>query len=42
MDIKVFVDTDDDIRFIRRLQRDTETRGRTVASVVEQYIKTVI
>lgn len=41
MDIKVFVDTDEDIRFIRRLQRDTEQRGRTVNSVIEQYLETV-
>lgn len=41
MDIKIFVDTDDDIRLIRRLQRDTVERGRTVESVVNQYIKTV-
>ena len=41
MDIKVFVDTDEDIRFIRRLQRDTEQRGRTVNSVINQYLATV-
>ena len=41
MDIKVFVDTDEDMRFIRRLQRDTEQRGRTVNSVIEQYLETV-
>jgi len=41
MDIRVFVDTDPDVRFIRRLQRDTEARGRTVASVIEQYEATV-
>ncbi|MGB2717665.1 MAG: uridine kinase [Vicinamibacterales bacterium] len=41
MDIKVFVDTDDDTRFIRRLQRDINTRGRTVHSVIEQYLETV-
>jgi uridine kinase len=41
MDIRVFVDTDSDIRFIRRLQRDTRKRGRTVESVVRQYQKTV-
>lgn len=40
-DIKIFVDTDADIRFIRRLQRDIEDRGRTVESVVEQYLTTV-
>ncbi len=41
LDIKIFVDTDADIRFIRRLKRDVEDRGRTLNSVVEQYIKTV-
>ncbi len=41
MDIKVFVDTDDDTRFIRRLQRDTRERGRTMQSVIEQYLSTV-
>jgi uridine kinase len=41
MDIKVFVDTPDDVRFIRRLQRDIAERGRTVDSVIEQYIGTV-
>ena len=41
MDIKVFVDTPDDIRFIRRLRRDIAERGRTVDSVIEQYIGTV-
>ena len=41
MDIKVFVDTPDDIRFIRRLRRDIAERGRTVDSVIEQYLKTV-
>ena len=41
MDIKVFVDTPDDIRFIRRLRRDLAERGRTVDSVIEQYIGTV-
>ena len=41
MDIRVFVDTDSDIRFIRRLGRDTKKRGRTVESVVRQYQKTV-
>ena len=34
MDVKVFVDTDDDTRFIRRLQRDITERGRTVESVI--------
>ena len=40
-DIKVFVDTPDDIRFIRRLRRDVAERGRTVESVIEQYLATV-
>ncbi len=41
MDIKIYVDTPDDIRFIRRLQRDTRERGRTIESVIEQYLSTV-
>jgi uridine kinase len=41
MDIKVFVDTDADLRFIRRLQRDLSERGRTVDSVIRQYTQTV-
>ena len=41
LDIKVFVDTPDDIRFIRRLQRDMNERGRTLESVIEQYVGTV-
>ncbi len=41
MDLKVFVDTDDDIRFIRRLRRDMNERGRTLDSVVGQYLTTV-
>src|SRR5919199_4317350 len=41
MDIKVFVDTPDDIRFIRRLRRDIAERGRTIESVIEQYMTTV-
>jgi uridine kinase len=40
-DIKIFVDTDADIRFIRRLQRDIAERGRTSDSVIRQYLKTV-
>ena len=40
-DVKIFVDTDPDVRFIRRLQRDIEERGRTVASVIQQYQMTV-
>ena len=41
MDIKVFVDTDSDTRFIRRLERDMAERGRTMESVIEQYQGTV-
>ena len=41
MDIKIFVDTPDDIRFIRRITRDVEDRGRTVQSVINQYLNTV-
>ena len=41
MDVKVFVDADDDTRFIRRLQRDISERGRTVGSVIDQYLGTV-
>ncbi len=40
-DVKIFVDTDSDIRFIRRLQRDIAERGRTTESVVKQYLSTV-
>ncbi len=41
MDIKIFVDTDSDVRFIRRLNRDMEERGRSMESVIEQYLATV-
>lgn len=41
MDVKIFVDTDDDVRLLRRLQRDIEERGRTVDSVLKQYEKFV-
>jgi uridine kinase len=41
LDIKVFVDTDPDIRFIRRLQRDINERARSVESIVGQYLGTV-
>jgi uridine kinase len=41
IDIKVFVDTDSDTRFIRRLQRDVAERGRTMESVIDQYQSTV-
>jgi uridine kinase len=40
-DVKVFVDTDADLRFIRRLNRDVGERGRTVESVIHQYLATV-
>jgi uridine kinase len=40
-DVKIFVDTDSDIRFIRRLQRDITERGRTTESVIKQYQATV-
>jgi uridine kinase len=40
-DLKIFVDTEPDVRFIRRLRRDLELRGRTVDSVIEQYLATV-
>jgi uridine kinase len=41
MDMRIFVDTDADLRFIRRLHRDMEERGRTLDSVVAQYLTTV-
>lgn len=41
MDIKVYVDTDDDIRIIRRIERDIKERGRTLDSVITQYLATV-
>ena len=41
IDLKLYVDTPDDIRFIRRLRRDVEERGRTVDSVVRQYLEVV-
>jgi uridine kinase len=40
-DVKIFVDTNPDIRFIRRLQRDIAERGRTTDSVIKQYLNTV-
>jgi uridine kinase len=40
-DLRIFVDTDADVRFIRRLQRDLEMRGRTIDTVIEQYLTTV-
>jgi uridine kinase len=41
LDLKLYVDTPDDIRFIRRLQRDITERGRTVESVIKQYLEVV-
>jgi uridine kinase len=41
MDLRVFVDADADVRFIRRLERDVRDRGRTPESVIEQYLETV-
>lgn len=41
IDIKLYVDTPADIRFVRRLIRDIKQRGRTVESVIEQYVATV-
>jgi uridine kinase len=41
IDIKLFVDTPADIRFVRRLMRDIRSRGRSLESVVEQYVTTV-
>ncbi|HSE98759.1 MAG TPA: uridine kinase [Blastocatellia bacterium] len=41
MDLKIFVDADADIRFIRRLDRDVHERGRSVESIVTQYMNTV-
>ena len=40
-DIKIFVESDDEIRFIRRLVRDTKERGRSIESVINQYLNTV-
>ena len=40
-DIKLFVESDDDVRFIRRLVRDTKERGRSIESVINQYLTTV-
>lgn len=41
MDVKIFVDIDADLRFIRRLQRDISERGRAAESVISQYLRTV-
>jgi uridine kinase len=41
LDLKIYVDTPDDIRFIRRIKRDISERGRTLDSVIEQYLEVV-
>ena len=41
MDIRVFVDTDADVRVLRRIRRDLRDRGRTLESVTDQYLRTV-
>ena len=41
MDVKLFVDTDVDVRVLRRIQRDTKVRGRSLDSVIDQYLSTV-
>ena len=41
MDIKIFVDTDADVRILRRILRDVKERGRSLDSVIEQYLTTV-
>lgn len=41
LDIKIFVDTDADIRILRRIKRDINDRGRTIESVIKQYLSTV-
>ncbi|HLO67568.1 MAG TPA: uridine kinase [Holophaga sp.] len=41
LEVKIFVDTDADIRILRRIQRDTAERGRSIESVIEQYLKSV-
>jgi len=41
LDIKIFVDTDADVRVLRRIKRDVKDRGRTFDSVYNQYMKTV-
>ena len=41
LDIKLFVDTDADVRIMRRLQRDIKERGRTIDSVIDQYLNVV-
>ena len=41
MDVRIFVDTDGDLRLARRLERDVAERGRSVKSVLDQYMKTV-
>ncbi|BDU77015.1 uridine kinase [Mesoterricola sediminis] len=41
LEVKIFVDTDADIRILRRIQRDTAERGRSIESVIDQYLNSV-
>ena len=41
MDVKIYVDTDADLRILRRLMRDTKERGRSMESVIDQYMSVV-
>ena len=41
MDIKIFIDTDADERLLRRIRRDIQERGRSLDSVMQQYVRTV-
>ena len=41
MDIKLYVDTDADVRILRRITRDVRDRGRSLESVIDQYLQTV-
>jgi uridine kinase len=41
IDVKIFVDTDADVRILRRIQRDVQERGRSLESVINQYLTTV-
>ena len=41
LDLKIYVETDDDIRIIRRIKRDVQKRGRTLTAIIQQYYATV-
>ena len=41
MDVKIYVDVEPDIRFIRRMERDVQERGRALDTIIEQYLTTV-